>query len=287
MGWFFDQTAQAAAAHMTVGVAAAPVLCWPVIAAAAPPALAPPLPYLLPVAVAPAMVGPHFALPGPQMPLPRPEVPARPGPVQFFYMMQASYRLHVAPFAEQPAQRRNTATATRRAPTGTAMPNMSSRQQRIAGSRWRFTEAATSSAVEATLCSPATAQATQHQNMGGPFQPCELVFSRAIASLPYAYSTQVCCTGTGEQPCNALRGPYSGRGGGLILPGTPTSFQDPKPAAQTNHRVAGVLLTGTTLDSWCGSSNSNPYSDSSTQLDSISSHRGEGPQVRKSVLPWI
>ncbi|KAL3223548.1 hypothetical protein MRX96_049747 [Rhipicephalus microplus] len=91
MGWFFDQTAQAAAAHMTVGVAAAPVLCWPVIAAAAPPALAPPLPYLLPVAVAPAMVGPHFALPGPQMQLPRPEVPARPGPVQFFYMMQASY----------------------------------------------------------------------------------------------------------------------------------------------------------------------------------------------------
>ncbi|XP_075739145.1 uncharacterized protein LOC142784607 [Rhipicephalus microplus] len=67
MEWFFDQTAQTAAAHMTVGVAAAPVLCWPVIAAAAPPALAPPLPCLLPVAVAPAMVGPHFAFPGPQM----------------------------------------------------------------------------------------------------------------------------------------------------------------------------------------------------------------------------
>ncbi|KAH7934590.1 hypothetical protein HPB51_029044 [Rhipicephalus microplus] len=102
----------------------------------------------------------------------------------------AAVRLHVAPFAEQPEQQRNTATATRRAPTGTAMPNMASRQQRIAGSRWRFTEAATSSAVEATLCSPATAQATQHQDMGGPFQPCELAVSHAITSLPYAYSTQ-------------------------------------------------------------------------------------------------
>ncbi|KAL3227444.1 hypothetical protein MRX96_048720, partial [Rhipicephalus microplus] len=158
MGWFFDQTAQAAAAHMTVGVAAA--------------------------------------------------------------------RLHVAPFAEQPEQQRNTATATRRAPTGTAMPNMASRQQRIAGSRWRFTEAATSSTVEATLCSPATVQATQHQDMGGPFQPCELAVSHAITSLPYAYSTQVCCTATGAQPCNALRGPYSGRGGGSILTETPTSFQE-------------------------------------------------------------
>ncbi|XP_075750501.1 uncharacterized protein LOC142817357 [Rhipicephalus microplus] len=64
--------------------------------------------------------------------------------------------------------------------------------------------------------------------MGGPFQPCELAVSRAITSLPYAYSTQVCCTGTGAQPCYALRGPYSGRGGGLILPGTPTSFQEPE-----------------------------------------------------------
>ncbi|KAL3251193.1 hypothetical protein MRX96_055225 [Rhipicephalus microplus] len=140
----------------------------------------------------------------------------------------AMLRLHVAPFAEQPEQQRNTATATRRAPTGTAMPNMASRQQRIAGSRWRFTEAATSSAVEATLCSPATTQATQHQDIGGPFQPCELAVSHAITSLPYAYSTQVCCTGTGAQPCNALRGPYSGRVGGLTLPGTPTLFQEPE-----------------------------------------------------------
>ncbi|XP_075739193.1 uncharacterized protein LOC142784649 [Rhipicephalus microplus] len=108
------------------------------------------------------------------------------------------------------------------------MPNMASRQQRIAGSRRRFTEAATSSTVEATLCSPVTAQATQHQDMGGPFQPCELAVSRAITSLPYAYSTQVCCMGTRAQPCHALRGPYSGRGGGPILTETPTSFQEPE-----------------------------------------------------------
>ncbi|KAL3202076.1 hypothetical protein MRX96_053447, partial [Rhipicephalus microplus] len=132
----------------------------------------------------------------------------------------------MAPFAEQPEQQRTTATSTRRAPTGTTMLIMASRQQRIAGSRRRFTEAAASSAAEATLFSPAMAQATQHQDMGGPFQPCELAVSPVITSLPYAYSTQVCCTSTGTQPCNALRGPYSGRGGGPILSGTPTSLQE-------------------------------------------------------------
>ncbi|KAL3223549.1 hypothetical protein MRX96_049748 [Rhipicephalus microplus] len=105
-------------------------------------------------------------------------------PFLTYFKRFASKGLHVAPFAEQPEQQRNTATATRRAPTGTAMPNMASRQQRIAGSRWRFTEAATSSTVEATLCSPATVQATQHQDMGGPFQPCELAVSHAITSTP-------------------------------------------------------------------------------------------------------
>ncbi|KAH8022088.1 hypothetical protein HPB51_021811 [Rhipicephalus microplus] len=61
IGWLFDPIPSAAAAHMTVGVAAAPVLCWPVIAAAGPPA--PPLPFLLPAAMAPAVAGPHFAWP--------------------------------------------------------------------------------------------------------------------------------------------------------------------------------------------------------------------------------
>ncbi|KAL3231856.1 hypothetical protein MRX96_048448 [Rhipicephalus microplus] len=106
-------------------------------------------------------------------------------------------------------------------------------------SRRRFTEAATSSAVEATLCSPATTQATQHQDMGGLFQPCELAVSHAITFLPYAYSTQVCCTGTGAQPCNALRGPYSGRGGGSILTETPTSFQEAETRGSNRPPLSG------------------------------------------------
>ncbi|KAL3196688.1 hypothetical protein MRX96_045134 [Rhipicephalus microplus] len=214
IGWLFDPIPSAAAAHMTVGVAAAPVLCWPVIAAAGPPA--PPLPFLLPAAMAPAVAGPHFAWPGPQMQPPRTEAAAGPGSMQFFHMMQHE-------------QQGNNANSTRSAPTGTAIPFLASRQQRSSGSRRSSTQAATSSLAEATLWPPATSQATQHQDVDGSFQLSEFAASHEMTgpSIPCPYSTEGCCTSAGAQPCNALLGPYSGHGGGPILPGTPTSLQEP------------------------------------------------------------
>uniref|UniRef100_A0A131YXL9 Transcription factor SOX1/3/14/21 (SOX group B) n=1 Tax=Rhipicephalus appendiculatus TaxID=34631 RepID=A0A131YXL9_RHIAP len=216
IGWFFDPNPQAAAAHMTVGVAAAPVLCWPVIAAAGPPALAPSLPFLLPAAVAPAVARPHFALPGPQVQPTRQEPAAGPASIQFFNAMQHE-------------QQRNNANAIRNAPTGTSMPIVASRQQQIAGSRRSPAQAAASSAAAATLWPPAAAQAMQRQDMGGPFPSCAFAASHEMTgtAIPCPYTTQVCCTGAGAPPCNALVGASAGHGGGTILLGTPTVFQEP------------------------------------------------------------
>ncbi|KAL1425079.1 hypothetical protein MTO96_019531 [Rhipicephalus appendiculatus] len=216
IGWFFDPNPQAAAAHMTVGVAAAPVLCWPVIAAAGPPALAPSLPFLLPAAVAPAVARPHFALPGPQVQPTRQEPAAGPASMQFFNAMQHE-------------QQRNNANAIRNAPTGTSMPIVASRQQQIAGSRRSPAQAAASSAAAATLWPPAAAQAMQRQDMGGPFPSCAFAASHEMTgtAIPCPYTTQVCCTGAGAPPCNALVGASAGHGGGTILLGTPTVFQEP------------------------------------------------------------
>ncbi|XP_049528813.1 transcription factor Sox-19a-like [Dermacentor silvarum] len=90
LGWFFDTT-QTAAAHLTLGVAATPVLCWPLLATAGPPALAPSLPLLLPTAMTPAVARHHFTVPGPLMPPTRHDASAGSGSMHFFSTMQAMY----------------------------------------------------------------------------------------------------------------------------------------------------------------------------------------------------
>lgn len=215
IGWFFDPTQQAAAAHMTVGVAAAPVLCWPVIATAGPPALTPSLPFLLPAAVAPAVTRHHFALPGPQVQPTRQDATTGAASTQFFNTVQHE-------------QHRTAANATRSAPTGTAMPITASRQQQTAALHRNTAPAAASSAAAATLWAPATGQAMQRQDMGGPFQPCAYAASHEMTgtAIPCPYTTQVCCTGAGAQPYSALLGASAGHGGGTILLGTPTLFPE-------------------------------------------------------------
>ncbi|XP_049272846.1 uncharacterized protein LOC125759008 [Rhipicephalus sanguineus] len=131
-------------------------------------------------------------------------------------------------FPMQHEQQRNAANATRSAPTGTAMPITASRQQQTAALHRNPAHAAASSAAAATLWAPATGQAMQRQDMGGPFQPCAFAASHEMTgtAVPCPYTTQVCCTGAGAQPYSALLGASAGHGGGTILLGTPTLFPE-------------------------------------------------------------
>lgn len=230
LGWFFDTT-QTAAAHLTLGVAATPVLCWPLLATAGPPALAPSLPLLLPTAMTPAVARHHFTVPGPLMPPTRHDASAGSGSMHFFSTMQHE-------------QQRNSVNAARSALNGTAMPTTASRLQQQTA-----THAAASSNVAAALWPPEAGQPMQRQDTGGQFQQCAFAASNEMAGTAAAcpYATQVCCAGVGAQgfsaqsfsaqPYGALIGATAGHGGGAIVVGTPTLF--PEPATIGSNQARG------------------------------------------------
>ncbi|XP_075551716.1 uncharacterized protein LOC142585092 isoform X1 [Dermacentor variabilis] len=230
LGWFFD-TAQAPAAHVTLGVAATPVLCWPLLATAGPSTLTPSLPLLLPTAVTPAVARHHFAVPGPPMPPTRHEATAGPDSMQFFSAMQHE-------------QQRNSINATRSTLNGTAIATTASRQQQQTATPHRGPARAAASSAAAALWPPAAGQPAQRRDAGGPFQQCAFAASgheMAGTAVACPYAAQVCCAGAGAQgfgaqPYGALLGASSGHGGGAILMGTPTLFPEPAASGSTHSR---------------------------------------------------
>lgn len=226
IGWFVDNI-QGAPAHMTFGVAATPVLCWPVIAAAGPAAMTPSLPLLLPATVAPALTRHHFAAPVTSMQQTRQDAAAAPAAWAQFNTMQHE-------------QLRNGANAVRNTMNGTAVSAMASRQHQAAALRRSPAQAAASGAMPAMLWPPGTGQAMQRQDIGGPFPSCAYAGSHEMSgtAVAYPYTTPVYCAGASEQ---SLVGASTGHGGGSIVLGTSTLLQEPATIGSNQPRSGPTL----------------------------------------------